>query len=112
MDDCIFCKIVSGDIPADIVAENDVAIAIRDIQPQMPVHDLVIPKRHIRSLQDLDDEMLGGRLLSLAIEVARKEGVAETGYRLLTNDGEAAGQTVFHLHFHVLGGRPLGPGLV
>ncbi len=108
-DDCIFCKIVGGAFGTEFVAENDHAVAFRDIQPQAPVHVLVVPRRHVSALRDLgaDDADLAGALLSLAAEVAKAEGLHEGGYRVLTNDGPDAGQTVWHLHFHVLGGRPM-----
>jgi histidine triad (HIT) family protein len=106
-DDCLFCRIVRGDIPADVVAEGDAWIAFRDIQPQAPVHVLVIPRDHVDSVGALeaDATTLGGELLLAAAEVARIEGVDESGYRVVTNVGERAGQSVFHLHMHVLGGR-------
>jgi len=106
-DDCLFCRIVRGEIPADVVAEGDSWIAFRDIQPQAPVHVLVIPRDHVDSVGRLqaEDAALGGELLLAAAEVARSEGVDESGYRIVTNVGERAGQSVFHLHVHVLGGR-------
>jgi histidine triad (HIT) family protein len=112
MESCVFCKIVEGSIPANIVAQTDSAIAIQDIEPQAPVHLLIIPKRHIQSLRELDDERLGGQLLSLAVEAAKRQGLEEAGFRVITNDGQGAGQSVFHLHFHVLGGKSFGPGIV
>ena len=106
-DDCLFCRIVRGEIPADVVAEGDSWIAFRDIQPQAPTHVLVIPREHVDSVGQLegDDTALGGDLLLAAAEVARVEGVDDSGYRVVTNVGERAGQSVFHLHMHVLGGR-------
>ncbi len=106
-DDCLFCRIVRGDIPADVVAEGESWVAFRDIQPQAPVHVLVIPRRHVDSVGALmdGDSDLAGELLIAAAEVARLEGVGESGYRVVTNVGERAGQSVFHLHVHVLGGR-------
>ncbi|MEE9472332.1 MAG: histidine triad nucleotide-binding protein [Gemmatimonadota bacterium] len=106
-DDCLFCRIVRGDIPADVVAEGESWVAFRDIQPQAPVHVLVIPRRHVDSVGELKDgdSDLAGELLIAAAEVARLEGVGESGYRVVTNVGERAGQSVFHLHVHVLGGR-------
>ncbi|MDP2471170.1 MAG: histidine triad nucleotide-binding protein [Candidatus Palauibacterales bacterium] len=106
-DDCLFCRIVRGEIPADIVAEGDSWLAFRDIQPQAPVHVLVIPRRHVEGVGSLgeEDRDLAGELLFAAAQVARSEGIAETGYRAVTNVGERAGQSVFHLHVHVLGGR-------
>ncbi len=106
-EDCLFCRIAGGEIPADIVAEGDGWLAFRDIQPQAPFHVLVIPRAHVSSVAELSaaDAELAAELLLAAAEVARGEGVAETGYRIVTNVGERAGQSVFHLHFHVLGGR-------
>jgi len=107
MDDCLFCRIVRGDIPSDVVAEGESWMAFRDIQPQAPVHVLVIPKRHVDGVgsMDAEDGGLAGELLLAAAEVARVEGIGDTGYRVVTNVGERAGQSVFHLHLHVLGGR-------
>jgi len=109
MSDCLFCAIVAGDIPADIVYRDDEAVAFRDIDPKAPVHVLVIPAAHHATAADLSiaDPALGGRLLALAGRVAADEGVAESGYRIVTNTGEGAGQSVHHVHFHVLGGRDL-----
>jgi histidine triad (HIT) family protein len=107
--DCVFCKIARGDFGTEFVAESSRAVAFRDLSPQAPTHVLVVPRQHIAGLRDLGAEgaELGGELLRLASEVARKEGLYERGYRVLTNDGLEAGQTVFHLHFHVLGGRTM-----
>ena len=111
--ECIFCRIANGELGVDFVAESERAVAFRDLQPQAPTHVLVAPRRHVAALRDLgpDDAALGGALLALAAEVARREGLLAGGYRVLTNDGADAGQTVFHLHFHVLGGRPLQASL-
>lgn len=106
MTDCLFCRIARGEIPAGIVAQNDEALAFRDIDPRAPVHDLVIPRQHVASLADADPATLAA-VLSLAAEVARQEGVAESGYRVVINTGERAGQSVHHLHAHVLGGRDM-----
>ena len=103
-DNCIFCRIVRGDIPAAMVATTDDAVAFRDLDPKAPVHVLVIPKKHIVSLDDSPDRAALGELLALAAEVARKEGL-EAGYRVVINTGPDGGQTVGHLHAHVLGGR-------
>jgi histidine triad (HIT) family protein len=108
-DSCLFCRIVSRDIPADIVYETDTVIAFRDIGPQAPVHILVIPKRHIPSLAQAgteDGRVLGEVLLGVR-EVSEREGLAEAGFRTVLNTGDDGGQTVHHLHAHVLGGRPL-----
>lgn len=107
MTDCLFCRIARGEIPAAIVARNYDAIAFRDIDPRAPVHVLVIPLRHVASLNEADDPTLLGSVLMLAAQVARDEGVTESGYRVVINTGERAGQTVHHLHAHVLGGREM-----
>ncbi|MEJ2129018.1 MAG: histidine triad nucleotide-binding protein [Woeseiaceae bacterium] len=107
--DCLFCKIVAGDIPADIVYESDDAIAFRDINPQAPTHVLVIPRQHIATINELNDthrEIVGSLYLA-AKEIAAEEGMAEDGYRAVMNCNAGAGQTVFHIHLHVLGGRQL-----
>jgi len=110
MSDCIFCKIVQGEIPAEVVYEDDEVLAFRDLNPQAPVHVLVIPKRHLATTNDLtdDDAALAGRLLLAAKAVAAQEGIAQEGYRTVINCNAGAGQTVFHIHLHLLGGRPLG----
>jgi histidine triad (HIT) family protein len=107
-DGCIFCRIVAGTIPATIVAATDTAIAFRDLHPQAPVHVLVIPRRHSASLAEATDSGELGDVLALAATVAREEGIAESGYRVVTNVGVDGGQTVPHLHLHVLGGRSMG----
>jgi histidine triad (HIT) family protein len=106
---CIFCRIASGEIPAKKVLETDEVVAFHDLAPQAPVHVLVIPKRHLGSLRDAaaDAVPLLGRLQLAACEVARECGIAESGFRVVTNTGADAGQSVFHLHLHVLGGRHL-----
>ncbi len=110
MTDCLFCKIVAGDIPADIVYESESAIAFRDISPKAPTHVLVVPRAHIATANDIEPahERLVGSLFTAARSIAESEGLAERGYRLVMNCNEGAGQSVFHLHLHVLGGRPLG----
>ncbi len=107
--DCLFCKVVTGDIPATIVHETDTTVAFRDINPQAPTHVLVIPKAHYRDASELAAlaPRLCGDLLRDAGEVARLEKVDTTGYRIVFNTGPGAGQTVFHAHAHVLGGRDL-----
>jgi histidine triad (HIT) family protein len=105
--DCIFCKLAAGTIPAPKLHEDDLVVAIRDIRPQAPTHLLVLPKRHVASLWELDDECLAGRLLSVAARLAREQGL-EHGWRLIVNTREHGGQEVPHLHLHVVGGRPLG----
>ena len=107
--DCLFCKIVAGEIPADIVFETDKVIAFRDINPQAPTHVLIIPRKHIPTINDLQsgdaDEI--GHLFLAAKAIAVQEGIDDAGYRVAMNCNEAAGQTVFHLHLHLLGGRQL-----
>ncbi len=107
---CLFCKILAGEIPADIVYESDTAIAFRDINPQAPTHVLIIPRKHIATINDIgeDDQSIVGSLYSAAREIAAAEGMADDGYRVVMNCNEAAGQTVFHIHLHLLGGRDLG----
>ncbi len=108
--DCLFCKIVAGDIAADIVAESDTAIAFRDVNPQAPTHVLVIPREHYQNVGEVAaaGDVDAGDLFRLCSEVAAIEGIAESGYRLVANTGAQAHQTVFHAHVHVLGGRPMG----
>lgn len=107
--DCLFCKILAGEIPADIVYESESAIAFRDISPQAPTHVLVIPRKHISTINDLDegDRALVGDLYMAAKAIAAEDGIAESGYRAVMNCNEGAGQSVFHIHLHVLGGRGL-----
>ena len=107
MTDCIFCKIVSGDIPADKIFENDHVIGFRDLNPQAPTHVLVIPKKHISTINDIqaEDRSLVGEMFLAAQKIAANEGLSERGYRTVMNCNEEAGQTVFHIHLHVLGGR-------
>lgn len=107
MNDCIFCKIVSGGIPASFVHEDDVCVAFNDINPQAPVHILVIPRAHLDSLDRAAAEDAGmlGHLLLTAADIARKQGFAENGYRVVINTNADGGQTVFHLHVHLLAGR-------
>ena len=106
---CLFCKIVAGEIPAALVHEDARAVAFRDINPQAPTHVLVIPRAHIESLNDAaqTDEPLLGHLLRVAARVANREGLSESGYRTVVNTGADAGQSVFHVHVHLLGGRNL-----
>ena len=107
MDDCLFCRIVAGKIPATIVYEDDDVMAINDVFPRAPFHVLVVPRKHIAKLSDLDDEPLGGRLLQVVRKVARQGGVGDN-FRLVVNNGDHAGQSVWHMHLHVLGGREFG----
>jgi histidine triad (HIT) family protein len=107
--DCIFCRIAHGEIGTPFVAESDLAVAFRDLQPQAPTHVLIVPKRHLSALRDLgpEDAALALDMLRMATDVARREGLLDGGYRVVANDGPDAGQTIFHLHFHLLGGQPL-----
>jgi histidine triad (HIT) family protein len=107
MSDCLFCKIVEKKIPAKIVHEDEHSLAFDDIHPQAPVHTLVIPKKHIAAVQDcgIQDQELLGKLLLSCTKVAKQKGLSESGYRLVANTGRDGGQTVFHLHFHIMGGR-------
>lgn len=111
-EDCVFCKIAAGEIPADKVYEDDLVLAFRDLSPQAPVHVLVIPKEHHDSIvDDIPDRTLAAMVAAVA-KVAESEGVARTGFRTIANTGKAAGQTVMHAHLHVLGGEDLGEGLL
>jgi histidine triad (HIT) family protein len=106
---CIFCRIVAGEIPAEVVRESDRVLAFRDLDPKAPTHILLIPKEHLESLSDLGDEH-GDTLADImqaATQLARADGIDESGWRLVANVGPDAGQSVFHLHFHLLGGRPM-----
>jgi len=109
MSNCLFCKFVNGDIKPNTVYEDDEILAFRDINPQAPTHILVIPKQHIATLNDLDEmhEALMGKLYLAAQKIAREEGIAEAGYRTVVNCNEQAGQSVFHIHLHLLGGRDM-----
>ena len=108
-ENCLFCKIVAGEIPADFVHQDDRCVVIRDINPQAPSHALVIPREHIESLNDATqrDEGVLGHLLRVGARVANDQGHGESGYRTVINTGAGAGQSVFHLHVHVLGGRSM-----
>ncbi len=107
MKNCLFCKMVSGEIKPDTVFEDDNVLAFRDVNPQAPVHILVIPKRHIATLNDLDDAKLSGQLLKTAVNLAKQEGLSEEGYRTVFNCNKNGGQAVYHLHLHLLGGRQM-----
>jgi len=102
---CVFCRIVHGEIPAEIVASTGDCLAFRDLAPQAPVHILIIPKKHVTSLDDLTDAEIPGKLTMLAVALARQEGIAASGYRTVINTGKDGGQSVGHLHVHLLGGR-------
>lgn len=109
MSDCLFCKIAEKTIPSKLVHEDERAVAFEDINPQAPTHVLVIPKRHVASVSELAEADAGllGHLMLTAAAVAKQKGIAEAGYRVVVNTGRNGGQTVFHLHLHVLGGRPM-----
>lgn len=108
-DNCIFCRIAAGEIPANVVRQDEDTVAFRDIDPKAPTHVLVIPRRHIPSINVLtpEDAALVGKLFLVAREIARDDGVAESGYRMVINAGANAGQSVDHVHLHILGGRGL-----
>ena len=108
-DNCLFCKIIAGEIPAELLHNDEHCVAIRDINPQAPTHVLIIPREHMESLNDASnrDEQLLGHLLRVSARIANDEGHSESGYRTVINTGAGAGQSVFHLHVHLLGGRPM-----
>lgn len=105
--DCIFCKIVNGDIPSNKVYEDDTVLAFHDLDPQAPVHILIIPKKHIESVAKIDEDnsKVIAHIYEVAAKIAKELELDEKGFRVVTNCGESAGQTVFHIHFHLLGGR-------
>jgi histidine triad (HIT) family protein len=107
--DCLFCKLIAGEIPSDVVMDRGGVFAFRDINPQAPTHILIIPKTHVRDISELDSSSgpMLAELIAAANELARSEGIADSGYRVVANVGPDAGQTVFHLHLHLLGGRPM-----
>ena len=109
MSDCLFCKIIAGEIPSTKVCEDEEVIAFEDVNPQAPVHVLVVPKKHIPTLNDMspDDNVLLGQMFQVAARIAKDRRTHETGYRTVFNVNAGAGQTVFHIHLHVLGGRPM-----
>jgi histidine triad (HIT) family protein len=110
MNDCLFCKIIAGEIPSTKVYEDDKVFAFRDINPQAPVHVLIVPKKHLDSANQICEENLGDVAACFAAvpKIAAAEGLSEAGYRVINNCGEAAGQTVMHMHFHLIGGQDLG----
>ena len=114
MNDCIFCKIINGEIPSDKVYEDEEILAFRDITPQMPIHILVIPKKHITSIAKLEisDERLVGKIFTVINTIAHDLGIDKTGFRVISNCGEDAGQTVKHLHFHILAGAKMGEKII
>lgn len=109
MSDCLFCKIIAGQIPASMVHQDETLVAFRDINPQAPLHVLIVPRKHIASLNELspEDDALVGSLLRKAAALAKQNGYHERGYRTVFNTNREAGQTVFHIHLHLLAGRPL-----
>lgn len=114
MEDCLFCKIIKGEIPSKKVYEDKEILAFEDIHPAAPIHVLVIPKKHISSLADLEeqDETLIGKIYHVINQIAREKGVKEKGYRVIVNCGKDGGQEVMHLHFHLLAGKQLGEKIV
>ncbi len=114
MSDCIFCKIINKELPSTVVYEDEQILAFKDINPVTPVHILVIPKKHISNLNEVEpeDEATIGKIYTVIKQIARKEGIAEKGYRIIVNCGEDGGQEVGHLHFHILGGKKLGTKIV
>ena len=114
MEDCVFCKIVDGKIPSNKVFENEEILAFKDINPVAPIHILVIPKKHIKSINEIEntDKELIGKIFTVIGDIARKQGFADDGYRVISNCGVNGGQEVPHLHFHVIGGKKLGSKIV
>lgn len=110
MNECLFCGIVEGTVKGDVVYQDDSVVAFRDIRPQAPVHILIIPRQHIASLLDsgLENKEMTGHVFQVAVKLAREQGIAQSGFRVVVNCGSDAGQTVFHLHYHLLGGRHFG----
>lgn len=105
-DDCLFCRIIRREIPSPLIYESAECVAFRDIDPQAPTHALVVPRRHVASLNEADEQLIG-TLMAAAAEVARREGIADSGYRTVINTNPDAQQSVFHLHVHVIGGRKM-----
>ncbi len=114
MEDCIFCKIINKEIPSQMIYEDEEIIAFKDIQPIAPIHILVIPKKHIKSLVELEkeDEILIGKIYTVINKIAKEQGILEKGYRVMVNCGKDGGQTVPHVHFHLLGGKQFGEKIV
>jgi histidine triad (HIT) family protein len=110
VNECLFCGIVEGTVKGDVVYQDDSVVAFRDIRPQAPVHILIIPRQHIASLLDsgLENKEMTGHVFQVAVKLAREQGIAQSGFRVVVNCGSDAGQTVFHLHYHLLGGRHFG----
>jgi histidine triad (HIT) family protein len=107
-DDCLFCRIIRGDIPAKLVAETPECVAFRDIDPHAPTHIVIVPRAHIPTLSDVKDPLIVGQMAALATALATSEGVADSGFRVVVNTNAHGGQTVYHLHMHLLGGRRMG----
>jgi histidine triad (HIT) family protein len=109
MSDCLFCGIVDGKVKANLVHQDDAVVAFKDIAPKAPVHILIIPRKHLVSVSDIaeQDRVLIGQIFQVAAKLAREQGIAESGYRVVANSGADAGQSVFHLHYHLMGGRQM-----
>lgn len=114
MEDCIFCKIIKGEIPSEKVYEDEEVLAFKDIQPAAPIHVLIIPKKHIINLMEVsnEDSELMGRIVEAIQKIAKQLGIEEKGFRIISNCGPDSGQEVMHLHFHLLAGRTMGPKIV
>lgn len=114
MEDCIFCKIIKGEIPSEKVWEDDEILAFKDINPAAPIHILVIPKKHIPTLMDIkpEDNELISKIMQTIKQIAKEQGFAENGFRLIANCGPDSGQEVMHIHFHVLAGKKMGPKMI
>lgn len=114
MEDCIFCKIIKGEIPSEKVYEDEEVLAFKDIQPAAPIHVLIIPKKHITNLMEVsnEDSELMGRIVEAIQKIAKQLGIEEKGFRIISNCGPDSGQEVMHLHFHLLAGRTMGPKIV
>lgn len=109
-DECLFCRIIAGEVPSREVYQDALCYAFEDINPQAPTHVQIIPRKHVATLNDLiaEDEPMAGHLITVAAQIAKERGIAESGYRTVFNCNRAAGQSVFHIHLHLLGGRSLG----
>ena len=107
-EDCLFCRLIRGEIPAKLVAQTPECVAFRDIDPQAPTHIVIVPRAHIPTLMDVKDPLIMGQMTRLATDIAKSEGVAESGFRVVINTNANGGQTVYHLHMHLLGGRRMG----
>jgi histidine triad (HIT) family protein len=114
MDNCIFCKIINGEIPTNKIYEDEYVLAFKDLNPQMPVHVLIVPKKHIDSIATLNekDEIIVGKIFTAINKIAKELNIAQNGFRVISNSGEDAGQTVKHLHFHLLAGKKMGENII